>query len=93
MNAPVVPVARHGVAQDPGAGHDGARLPRPELNGHASLFPAPLLRSHTRRAVIGRRSCSTTSAADGSPGVRTCAGRGSIGVAAHRFARAGIVPG
>ena len=41
MNAPVVPVARHGVAQDPGAGHDGARLPRPELNGHASLFPAP----------------------------------------------------
>ena len=40
VNAPVVPVARHGVAQDPGAGHAGARLPRPELNGNASLFPA-----------------------------------------------------
>ena len=40
-NAPVVPVASHVVAQDPGAGHAGALLPRPELNGNASLFPAP----------------------------------------------------
>ena len=41
VNAPVVPVARHAVAQDRGAGHAGALLPRTELNGNASLFPAP----------------------------------------------------
>ena len=41
VNTPVVPVARHAVAQDRGAGHTGAPLPRPELNGNASLFPAP----------------------------------------------------
>ena len=40
-NAPVVPVANHAVAQDRGAGHAGALLPRPELNGNAALFPAP----------------------------------------------------
>ena len=40
-NAPVVPVASHDVAQDRGAGHAGARLPRPELNGNAAPFPAP----------------------------------------------------
>ena len=41
VTAPVVPVASHAVAQNPGAGHAGALLPRPELNGHAALFPAP----------------------------------------------------
>ena len=41
VNAPVVPVASHAVAQDRGAGHAGAPLPRPELNGSASPFPAP----------------------------------------------------
>ena len=41
VNTPVVPVARHVVAQDPGAGHAGALLPRPELNGNTALFPAP----------------------------------------------------
>ena len=41
VNTPVVPVASHAVAQDPGAGHAGASLPRPELNGNAALFPAP----------------------------------------------------
>ena len=41
VNTPVVPVASHVVAQDPGAGHAGALLPRPELNGNAALFPAP----------------------------------------------------
>ena len=41
VNTPVVPVARHAVAQDRGAGQPGAPLPRPELNGNASLFPAP----------------------------------------------------
>ena len=41
VNAPVVPVASHAVAQDRGAGHNGALLPRPELNGSAALFPAP----------------------------------------------------
>ena len=41
VNAPVVPVASHAVAQDRGAGHAGALLPRPELNGNAALFPAP----------------------------------------------------
>ena len=77
MNAPVVPVASHAVAQDRGAGHAGALLPRPELNGNAALFPAPscapdpapVAVSRFRRAVIGRWPCSTTSAADGSPGV------------------------
>ena len=39
-NTPVVPVASHAVAQDPGAGHAGASLPRPDLNGNAALFPA-----------------------------------------------------
>ena len=59
-------------------------------------------RCRSRRAVIGRRSCSSTSAADGSPGAgvgasaraRACAaGRGSIGVAASRVARVGTTPG
>ena len=40
-NTPVVSVASHAVAQNPGAGHAGALLPRPELNGHAAPFPAP----------------------------------------------------
>ena len=40
VNAPVVPVASHAVAQDRGAGHNGALLPRPELNGSAARFPA-----------------------------------------------------
>ena len=40
-NTPVVSVASHAVAQNPGAGHAGALLPRPELNGNAALFPAP----------------------------------------------------
>ena len=41
VNTPLVPVASQAVAQDPGAGHAGALLPRPELNGHDSPFPAP----------------------------------------------------
>ena len=41
VNAPVVPVASHAVAQDPGAGHAGALPPPPGLNGSASPFPAP----------------------------------------------------
>ena len=41
VNTPVVPVASHAVGQDPGAGPAGALLPRPELNGNASPFPAP----------------------------------------------------
>ena len=41
VNTRVAPVASHAVAQDPGAGHAGAQLPRPELNGDAALFPAP----------------------------------------------------
>jgi hypothetical protein len=41
VNTPVAPVASHAVAQDPGAGHAGALLPRPKLNGNAALFPAP----------------------------------------------------
>ena len=41
VNTPVAPVASHAVVQDPGAGHAGALLPRPELNGNAALFPAP----------------------------------------------------
>ena len=40
-NAPVVPVASRAGAQAPGTGHAGAPLPRPELNGNASPFPAP----------------------------------------------------
>ena len=47
VNTPVVPVASHAVAQDPGAGHAGALLPRPELNGNAAPSsdegPAPQL--------------------------------------------------
>ena len=41
VNAPVVPVASHAVGQDSGAGHAGALLPPPGLNGSASPFPAP----------------------------------------------------
>ena len=41
VNTRVAPVASHAVAQDPGAGHAGALLPRPELNGDAAPFPAP----------------------------------------------------
>ena len=41
MNASVVPVASNAVAQDRGAGHAGALLPRPELNGSAARFSAP----------------------------------------------------
>ena len=41
VNTRVAPVASHAGAQDPGAGHAGALLPRPELNGDAAPFPAP----------------------------------------------------
>ena len=44
VNTPVVPVVSHAGAQAPGAGHAGhagALLPRPELNGHDSPSPAP----------------------------------------------------
>ncbi len=103
-NAPVMPVASHAVAQNPGAGHAGALLPRAGVERKRRAVSGALLRSRchsrcrTRRAVLGRRPCSTTSAADGSAGVGArararAASRGSIGVAAHRFARAGIVPG
>ena len=40
-HTPAVPVASRAGAQAPGAGHAGAPLPRPELNGNASPFPAP----------------------------------------------------
>ena len=40
-NTPAVPVASRAVAQAPGAGHAGAPLPWPELNGNVSPFPAP----------------------------------------------------
>ena len=40
-NTHAVPVASRAGAQAPGAGHAGALLPRPELNGNASPFPAP----------------------------------------------------
>ena len=36
-----MPVASRAGAQAPGAGHAGALLPRPELNGNAAPFPAP----------------------------------------------------
>ena len=41
VNTSVVAVASHAVAQDPGAGHAGALLPRPGLAGNGSPFPAP----------------------------------------------------
>ena len=41
VNTPVVPVASHAVAQDRGAGHAGALLPRPDLSGNGSPVPAP----------------------------------------------------
>ena len=40
-STPAVPVASRAGAQAPGAGHAGALLPRPELNGNASPFSAP----------------------------------------------------
>ena len=40
-NTPAVPVASRAGAQAPGGGHAGALLPRSELNGNASPFPAP----------------------------------------------------
>ena len=53
VNTPVVPVASHAVGQDPGAGPAGALLPRPELNGNASPFPAPSCRPlFSRYSVI-----------------------------------------
>ena len=44
VNTPVVPVVSYAGAQAPGAGHAGhagALLQRPELNGHAAPSPAP----------------------------------------------------
>ena len=44
VNSPVVPVVSYAGAQAPGAGHAGhagALLQRPELNGHAAPSPAP----------------------------------------------------
>ena len=35
-NTPMLPVANHAVAQNPGAGHAGAPLPQPELSGNAT---------------------------------------------------------
>ena len=40
-NTPAVPVASRSGAQAPGGVYAGAPLPRPELNGNASPFPAP----------------------------------------------------
>ena len=102
-NTPAVPVASRSGAQAPGAGHAGALLPRTEFKRKRVAVCGALLRSRCcsrcrprlRRAVIGRRPCSTTSAADEFLGVdaRARAGHGSSGVAAHRFARAGTTPG
>ena len=75
---------QHGQQQDgEGLAGDGKRI---------AISGAPL-RLRSRGAAIGRGPCSTTSAADGSPGARARAGRGSIGGGAGRLARAGIVPG
>ena len=41
VNRPALAVANRAGAQDPGAGHAGTPLPRPESNGNASPFPAP----------------------------------------------------
>ena len=41
VNRPALAVENRAGAQDPGAGHAGTPLPRPESNGNASPFPAP----------------------------------------------------
>ena len=97
-NTPAVPVASRSGAQAPGAGHAGALLPADGVERKRVAVSGALLRSRCcsrcrprlRRAVIGRRPCSTTSAADEFLGVdaRARTGHGSSGVAAHRFARA-----
>ena len=107
-NTPAVPVASRSGAQAPGGGHAGALLPRSELSvGKRVAVSSALLHSRCcsrccsrcrcrpRHAVIGRRPCSTNSAADEFLGVdaRARAGHGSSGVAAHLFARAGTTPG
>ena len=119
VNSPVVPVVSYAGAQAPGAGPCRACRRAAAAAGVERARRAvsgALLRSRSRsrcrcrcwrrsrHAVIGRRSCSSTSAADGSPGAgvgasasaraRACAaGRGSIGVAASRVARVGTTPG
>ena len=102
VNAPVVPVASHAVAQDRGAGHNGALLPRPELNGSAARFPAPSCAPVVAPAAPASDEGSAPQllppthlpALGASARARALsAGRRSIGVAACRFAGAGIVPG
>ena len=85
-NTPAVPMASRAGAQAPGAGHAGAPLPRPELNGNAAPFPAPSCApvaapgAGAARAVIGRMPCSTTPAADGSPGIASASASASTPV-------------
>ena len=109
VNTPVVPVTSQVVAQDRGAGHAGTLLPRPELNGNAALFPAPSCASAPVPVAGPAAPSSDDGPAPqllpptdligigigigiGARG-RARAGCGSIGVAAHRFARAGTTLG
>ena len=63
-NTPAVPVASRSGAQAPGAGHAGALLPRTELNGNASPFPAP---SCAPVAAPGAGAGSTAPSSDEGP--------------------------
>ena len=107
MNTLAEPVASHAAAQGPrrhacrrAAAAAGVERKRRAVSG-VLLRCRCRSRCRSCRAVLGRRPCSTTSAAEGSAegsagvGARgqARAGCGSIGVAAHRFVRAGITPG
>ena len=63
-NTPAAPVASRSGAQAPGAGHAGALLPRTELNGNASPFPAP---SCVLDAAPGAGPGSAASSSDEGP--------------------------
>ena len=110
-NTSAVAVANRSGAQAPGGVHAGALLPPAGVEWKRGAGTGGLSRSRCcsrcsrclqcrcrcrpRRAVIGRRPCSTISAADELLGVdaRARAGHGCSGVAAHRFARAGTTQG
>ena len=88
---PAVPVASRAGAQAPGAGHAGVLLPRPELNGNASPFPASScapVAAHGAGAGAGAGSAAPSSDEGPAPQLNLCRRR----IFRHRHRRPSSFP-
>ena len=90
-STPAVPVASRAGAQAPGAGHAGVLLPRPELNGNASPFPASScapVAAHGAGAGAGAGSAAPSSDEGPAPQLNLCRRR----IFRHRHRRPSPFP-